>query len=74
MLTGLRFKKPIDISEEDAKLLFAMKLYEEGRVSLQNAAEISDFAVSAFIEILSRRRIPVIDYPINELKNDILNA
>lgn len=74
MLTEVRFKKPVDVSEEDAKLYLAIKLFEEHRVSLAKAAEIAEYQLNTFIEILSRKKIPVIDYPIEELRDDILNA
>jgi predicted HTH domain antitoxin len=74
MLTEVKFKKPIDISEEDAKLYLAVKLFEEHRVSLEKAAEIAEYPLAVFIEFLSKRNIPVIDYPVEDLREDILNA
>jgi predicted HTH domain antitoxin len=73
MLTEVKFKKPIDISENDAKLYLAIKLFEEHRVSLEKASEIAEYKLSTFIEILSKKNIPIIDYPVDDLKNDILN-
>jgi predicted HTH domain antitoxin len=74
MLTEVKFKKPIDISEADAKLYLAIKLFEEHRVSLEKASEIAEYPLDAFIGTLSKKNIPVIDYPAEELKEDILNA
>ncbi len=74
MLTEVKFKKPIDISEEDARLYLGIKLFEEHRVSLEKAAEIAEYPLDMFIELLSRKNIPVIDYPVEELKEDFLNA
>jgi predicted HTH domain antitoxin len=74
MLTEVKFKKPIDISEEDVRLYLAIKLFEEHRVSLEKAAEIAEYPLDMFIELLSRKNIPVIDYPVEELKEDFLNA
>ena len=74
MLTEVKFKNPIDISEADARIYLAIKLFEERRVSLEKAAEIAEYPLDTFIELLSRKNIPVIDYPVEELKEDILNA
>jgi predicted HTH domain antitoxin len=74
MLTEIKFKEPLDISEEDARLYLAMKLFEEQLVSLSKASEIADYKVSTFIELLSKKNIPVIDYPADKLREDILNA
>ena len=74
MLTEVKFKKPIDVSEADAKLYLAVKLFEEHRVSLEKASEIAEYPLDKFIELLSGKNIPVIDYPVEDLKEDILNA
>jgi predicted HTH domain antitoxin len=74
MLTEVKFKKPIDISEADARIYLAIKLFEEHRVSLEKAAEIAEYPLDMFIELLSKKNIPVIDYPVEELKEDIRNA
>jgi predicted HTH domain antitoxin len=74
MLTEVKFKKPIDISEADARIYLAIKLFEEHRVSLEKAAEVAEYPLDMFIELLSKKNIPVIDYPVEELKEDIRNA
>ena len=74
MITGIKFKKPIDISEADAKLYLAIKLFEIHLVSLEKAADIADHPLDTFIEILSQKNIPVIDYPLADLNEDIANA
>jgi predicted HTH domain antitoxin len=74
MLTEVKFKKPIDISEADARIYLAIKLFEEHRVSLEKAAEVAEYPLDKFIELLSKKNIPVIDYPVEELKEDIRNA
>ncbi len=74
MLTQVTFKRALDISEEDAKLYLAIKLFEEGKVSLEKAAEVAEYKLNTFIEILSRKNIPVVNYPAADLREDILNA
>jgi predicted HTH domain antitoxin len=74
MLTEVKFKKPIDISESDAKLYLAIKLFEEHRISLGKASEIAEYPLNKFIELLSRKNIPVIEYPAGDLPEDIMNA
>ena len=74
MLTEVKFRKPIDISETEAKLYLAIKLFEEHYLSLEKAAEIAEYPLNRFIELLSEKNIPVIDYPVEDLKEDFLNA
>lgn len=74
MLTEIKLKSPLDISEEDARLFLAIQLFEEQRVSLAKASEIAEYKLDTFIDILSKKNIPVVNYSVEELEEDILNA
>ena len=65
---------PEDINKEEAKLFLAMKLFEEGKMSLGQASDYAGFSKKSFIEILGKHKIPVIDYPNEELEEDLKNA
>jgi predicted HTH domain antitoxin len=53
MSTGeLRVTLPFSLSEDEAKLLLAVKLYEVGKVSLGQAAKLAGFSKRAFMEML----------------------
>lgn len=55
---GITVKLPeINIKEEEIKLLLAIKLLEDGVVSLGKAAEIAGYSEKAFVEILTHRGI-----------------
>lgn len=62
---------PITVSDDEAKLLFAVKLYEVGRASLGQAARMAGFSKRAFMEILGRYNVPVFNYPPDELKREL---
>lgn len=61
----------LGISEEEAKLLLAIKLYEVGKVSLGQAAKIAGFYKRTFIEILGRYRVPIFAYSSEELRQEL---
>ena len=44
----------IDLNEKEIKLLIATKLYEEGKLSIGEAAQLAELSKRAFIEILGR--------------------
>ncbi|MBI2264259.1 MAG: UPF0175 family protein [Armatimonadetes bacterium] len=67
----LRITLPPSLSEEEAKLLLAVKLYEVGKVSLGQAAKLAGFSKRAFMEILGRHRVAVFDYSSEELRQEI---
>ncbi len=62
---------PMTVSDDEAKLLFAVKLYEVGRASLGQAAHLAGFSKRAFMEILARYKVPVFNYPAGELQGEL---
>jgi len=64
----------IDLNEKEIKLLIATKLYEEGKLSLGEAAQLSELSKRAFIEISGRFNISLFNYNDEELRNDVKNA
>lgn len=71
-MTTLQVELPSTVSEAEARLLLAIKLYEAGRVSLGKAAEIAGYSRRAFIELLSQQQISVVNYSPDELKREAL--
>jgi predicted HTH domain antitoxin len=64
----------IDLNEKEIKLLIATKLYEEGKLSLGEAAQLAELSKRAFIEILGRFDNSLFNYNDEELRNDVKNA
>jgi len=64
----------INISEEELKLLLAIKLLDEGLVSLGKASEIAGYSEKAFVEILLHRGIAPIKYQNINLEKELTNA
>jgi predicted HTH domain antitoxin len=64
----------MNIKEDEVKLFLAMKLLEEGIVSLGKAAEIAGYSEKAFVEILLHKGIPSIKYSKLDLEKELQNA
>ncbi len=64
----------INIDREELKLLLAIKLLEEGKVSLGRAAEIAGYSIRTFSEMLLKRGVAPIRYEDIDLETDIANA
>jgi len=64
----------IDLNEKEVKLLIASKLYEEGKLSIGEAAQLAELSKRAFIEILGRFDVSLFNYNTEELRNDVKNA
>lgn len=64
----------INISEEDLKVLLAVKLLDEGLVSLGKASEIAGYSEKAFVEVLLHKRIAPVKYQNLNLDKELSNA
>ncbi len=72
---GISVRLPeVNISEEELKLLLAIKLFEDGLVSLGKASEIAGYSEKAFAEILLHRGISPIKYQNLNLDKELSNA
>ncbi|WP_056934763.1 UPF0175 family protein [Thermococcus barophilus] len=56
--------------DTEVRLLTAIELYREGKVSLGKAAEIAGLSIREFLYELRKRDIPI-NYDLEELKKDI---
>jgi predicted HTH domain antitoxin len=63
-----------NISQTDAQILFAIKLFEADKLSLGKAAEVSGLSYQAFYELLVRYGIPVVTISEDDLKWEIENV
>lgn len=64
----------IGVERLEIVMLLASKLYEQGKLSLGQAADMAGLSKRAFAEILGNYEVSIFNFPASELKNDILNA
>ncbi len=67
----LTVELPMSVRPDRARLLLAVRLFEEGEVSLGYAAEMAGTSLATFAERLAQRGIPVIDYPADDLDGEL---
>jgi predicted HTH domain antitoxin len=65
---------PPFVTESEAKFYLSMKLFEIGRLSCGQAAELAGYTKRTYMELLGRQGVAVIDYPASELQDDLGNA
>lgn len=70
----LNIPDTLDLDDREAAMLLAAKLYEQGKLSLGQAAELAGYSKRTFMELLSRYNVPIFDYDPSEITNDIKNA
>lgn len=69
----LTLPKTIDVSDFELKMIIATKLYELGRLSSGQAAEVAGLSKRAFIELLGKYNVSIFGYDENELAEDLKN-
>jgi len=66
----LKLDLPPEVTEEEARLFLALKLYETGKLSLGQAARLSGYSKRTFLELLGRHGVPVFAYSPEELREE----
>ena len=64
----------VDVDKKELVMMLASKLYEEGRVSLGQAAALAGVTKRTFMELLGNYGVSVFNYDANELEKDFENA
>ncbi len=73
MLTQeLELELPLEISQDEVKLLLAIKLYEVGKLSIGQAAKVAGYSKRAFMEILRHYHVPVFTYDPDDLAAEVV--
>ena len=70
-MSTLTVDLPDDLRPTEARLHLSMRLFEVGKLSLGQAATMADCSKHAYIDLLGEHGIPVIDYPPEELDEEL---
>ena len=70
----LNFPKTVQVEEREIVLILATKLYERGKLSLGQAAELAGLSKRAFMEILADYGVSIFNYSPDDLESDLENA
>ncbi len=60
----------IELDPKDTIKFLSAKLYESGRLSLGQAAELAGFSKIAFAEIIGDYNVSIINYPMSVILRD----
>jgi len=64
----------LDMDNKEVLLLVASKLYEQGKLSLGQAADLAGLTKRTFAELLSRYNVSIFNFPATDLSRDVANA
>lgn len=64
----------LELDSNEVAMLVATRLYETGKLSLGQAAELVGLSKRAFAELLGQYDVSIFNYPASDLSNDVKNA
>lgn len=70
----LNIPDSLDLDATDISMLVATRLYEQGKLSLGQAADLVGLTKRTFAELLEKYNVSIFNYPASDLNNDITNA
>lgn len=70
----LNLPDSLDLDKSDLSMLIATKLYEQGKLSLGQAAELAGLTKRTFAELLAKYEVSIFNSPASDLAKDIANA
>jgi len=70
----LHLPDSVDVDDKEALMLLSAKLYEAGKTTLGQSANIVGLSKRAFMEILAHYGVPIFNYSPDDLEEDTSNA
>jgi predicted HTH domain antitoxin len=64
----------IDLTNRELIMLIASRLYEQGKLSLGQAAELAGLTKRTFAELLNQYNVSIFNFPDTDLSSDVENA
>lgn len=71
---NLNIPDKANLDPSDVAKFLAAKLYESGKLTLGQAAQMVGMRTVDFAEILSQYGVSLFNYPASDISNDVLNA
>ena len=63
-----------DVDDREVAMIVATQLYERGKLSLGQAAELVGLTKRTFAELLAKYGVSLFNYPASDLPGDVKNA
>ena len=70
----LNIPDTIDLDDQEALMVISSRLYEKGKLSLGQAAELVGLSKKTFLEVLGAYGVSIFNYPPSDIDQDLMNA
>ena len=64
----------LDFDNKDLTMILASRLYEQGKLTLGQAAEMANLSKRTFAELLGEYNVSIFNYPASDISRDVANA
>ncbi len=64
----------LEMDDREVLMIVAARLYEQGKLSLGQAAEVAGLSKRTFAELLGSYNVSIFNFPASDLSKDIANA
>lgn len=70
----LNIPDSLDLDNKQVAMLVASRLYEQGKLSLGQAATLAGLTKRTFAELLGTYNVSIFNYPASDISRDVANA
>ncbi len=70
----LNIPDTLEVDNKELAMLVASRLYEQGKLSLGQAAEVAGLTKRTFAELLGNYNVSIFNFPAADLSRDAANA
>lgn len=70
----INIPETLDLDNKDLAMILASRLYEQGILSLGQAAELANLSKRTFAELLGKYNVSIFNYPASDISRDVTNA
>jgi len=70
----LKVPDSLDVDNRGLAMLVATRLYEQGKLSLGQAAEVAGLTKRTFAELMGSYNVSLFNFPASDLSSDVANA
>ena len=73
-IISLNIPEFLELNDNKVAMVVAAKLYEQGKLSLEQAAEVAGLTKRTFAELSGTYNVSLFNYPAPDLARDVSNA
>ena len=70
----INIPESLNLNTHDVTMVLASKFYEDGKLSLGQAAKMANLTKRTFIELLGKYEVSIFNRLLSDLHSDIINA